>query len=305
MPQRKSERVCDQVCGTHAINCCGSKVQISRQGVNVLTEPLVKFCPLHASLYGSTEIDAATVKNSVERKIKMYGFCCRNRRFDDDPMVAYGASEMMSLWLDKGLIDCGVVVCEGAGTVLTANGKLIQGIGARLTGIIKTSPVKDVIEHIKENEGAVLDEVNARIDQVEGVKKAVDKGFKRVAVTVASFQAEAITEIRKIESVIGSEVTIFSVCNTLAKNRDVKHIAKADVACASASKILRQDIGSKALLQVGMTIPVYALSQKGKELILAYLASFKDKLVIFRTNSLPYDAKGKGPVLKNCRRGCC
>jgi len=268
----------------------------------MLTEPVVRFCPLHASLYGSKEINATTVKESVERKIKEYGFCCRNRRFDDDPMVAYGASEMMSVWLDKGLIDCGVVVCEGAGTVLTANARLIQGIGARLTGVIKTSPVKEVIEHIKENDGIVLDEAGARIDQIEGVKKAVEKGFQHVAVTVASFQARAISEIRKIESVTGIEVTVFSVCNTLAKRVDVKHIANADIACASASKILREDIGSNALLQVGMTIPVYALSQRGKELVLAYLASFKDRLVVFRTNRLPFDAKGKGPILENCGR---
>ena len=302
MTGQKSERVCDKVCGTHEINCCGSKVQISREGVKMLTEPVVRFCPLHASLYGSKEINATTVKESVERKIKEYGFCCRNRRFDDDPMVAYGASEMMSVWLDKGLIDCGVVVCEGAGTVLTANARLIQGIGARLTGVIKTSPVKEVIEHIKENDGIVLDEARARIDQVEGVKKAVEKGFQHVAVTVASFQARAISEIRKIESVTGIEVTVFSVCNTLAKRVDVKHIANADIACASASKILREDIGSNALLQVGMTIPVYALSQRGKELVLAYLASFKDRLVVFRTNRLPFDAKGKGPILENCGR---
>jgi putative methanogenesis marker protein 8 len=245
-------------------------------------------------------MNAATVKSSVERKIKMYGLCCKNRRFDDDPIVAYGASEMISVWLDKGLIDCGVVVCEGAGTVLTANGRLVQGIGARLTGVVKTSPVKEVIEHIKENGGVVFDEAGSRIDQVEGVKKAIDKGFRRLAVTVASFQAEAISKIRKIERNTKTEVIIFSVCNTLAKKVDVEYIAKADIACASASKILREDVGSKALLQVGMTIPVYALSQRGKELVLAYLASFKDRLVIFRTNNLPYDAKGKGPVLKNC-----
>lgn len=299
---QKSERVCDKVCGTHEINCCGSKAHISREGVKISTEPVVRFCPLHASLYGCKEINATTVKESVERKIKEYGFCCRNRRFDDDPMVAYGASEMMSVWLDKDLIDCGVVVCDGAGTVLTASGSLIQGIGARLTGVINTSPVKEVIEHIEEKDGIVLDEVRARIDQVEGVKKAVEKGFRRLAVTVASFQARAISEIRKIESVTGTEVTVFSVCNTLAKRVDVKHIAKADIACASASKILREDIGSKALLQVGMTIPVYALSQRGKQLVLAYLASFKDRLVVFRTNRLPFDAKGKGPILWNCER---
>jgi len=82
-------------------------------------------------------------------KIAGFGFCCGNRAFDAEPIVAYGASEMMRIWLDKGLIDCAVVVCEGAGTVITAKSELVQSIGARLTGIIKTSPIHETIEHIK------------------------------------------------------------------------------------------------------------------------------------------------------------
>jgi hypothetical protein len=35
-------------------------------------------------------------------------------------------------------------------------------------------------------------------------------------------------------------------------------IAKADIACASASKIIRNEIGKKALLQLGVAIPVFA-----------------------------------------------
>jgi putative methanogenesis marker protein 8 len=200
------------------------------------------------------------------------------------------------------LIDCAVVVCEGAGTVITTNSKLVQGIGARLTGIIRTSPIQEVVEKIRQNGGVVLDEASARIDQVEGVKRAFAMGFRRVAVTVASFHAKAISQIRNLH-IAKTEVVIFSVCNTLAKRGDVKQIAKADIACASASTILRKEIGSKALLQVGMTIPVYALTQRGKELVLAYLAAFKSKLVVFRTSKLPYHARGKGPKLKNASHG--
>jgi putative methanogenesis marker protein 8 len=297
MPQ-ENEQICNRTCGTHEIYCCGSKVRISHKGVLALTEPVVKHCPLHESMYGTKEIDAVSVEKSVERKIAECGFCCRNRRFDAAPMVAYGASEMMSVWLHKKLVDCAVVVCEGAGTVITGNGKLVQGIGARLTGIIKTSPIREVIEEIQENGGVVLDEASARIDQLEGVKRAFDLGFRRVAVTVASFQAKAISQIRSLQAVRKNIVIIFSVCNTLAKKGDVKQIAKADVACASASTILREVIGSKALLQVGITIPVYALTQIGKELVLAYLTAFKDKLVIFRTDKLPYEANNKGPKLR-------
>jgi putative methanogenesis marker protein 8 len=276
-------------------------VRISEKGVKVLSEPMVEYCPLHEAFYRTQKIDAEAVRKSVEMKIAGFGFCCGNRSFDAEPIVAYGASEMMRIWLDKGLIDCAVVVCEGAGTVITANSRLVQSIGARLTGIIKTSPIRETIEHIEAEGGTVLDRASARIDQVEGVKKAFDLGLRRIAVTVAGFQTKAISEIRVFEANAKADVLVFSVCNTCVVNADVKHIAKADIACASASKILREEIGKKALLQLGVAIPVYALTEKGKRLVLAYLAEFKDKLVVFRTGKLPYQAEDRIPRLKSKR----
>lgn len=287
-----------RVKGEHEIYCCGARVRISEKGVEILTEPTVEYCPLHEALYGTKQIDVETVRKSVAMKIAGFGFCCANRNFDAEPIVAYGASEMMRVWLERGLVDCAVVVCEGAGTVVTSNGELVQSIGARLTGIIRTSPIKEVIERIEADGGIVLDRATARIDQVEGVKRAFDLGFKRVAVSVAGFQAKAICEIRKFEANAGLDVLVFSVCNTCVGNANVKHIAKADVVCASASKTLRNEIGKKALIQLGVTIPVFALTEKGKRLVLAYLNGFKDRLVVFRTGKLPYQAKGRCPRLR-------
>jgi len=285
--------------GEHEIHCCGARVRISEKGVEVLTKPTVEYCPLHEAMYGTRKIDADAVRKSVEMKIAGFGFCCANRVFDAEPIVAYGASEMMWVWLEKGLIDCAVVVCEGAGTVMTANGKLVQSIGARLTGIVKTSPIREVVKRIEAEGGVVLDKATARIDQIEGVRRTFDLGFKRVAVSVAGFQAKAIGEIRRFEASADADVLVFSVCNTCVNNADVGHIAKADVACASASRVLRREIGNKALLQLGVTIPVYVLTEKGKRLVLAYLAEFKDKLVVFRTDKLPYQAEDRGPRLKD------
>lgn len=284
--------------GEHEIYCCGARVQISEKSIEVLTEPLVEYCPLHEALYGTKKIDAEAVRKSVEMKISSFGFCCGNRAFKAESVVAYGASEMIRAWLENGLVDCSVVVCEGAGTVITANGRLVQGIGARLTGIIRTSPIHKVIERIKADGGTVLDKATARISQLEGVKLAFNLGFRHVAVSVAGFQAKDISEIRDLASDADLDVLIFSICNTCVDNTDVEHIAKADVVCASASKMVRREIGSKALLQLGVTIPVYALTEKGKRLVLAYLSEFKDRLVVFRTGRLPYLAKGKGPKLK-------
>jgi putative methanogenesis marker protein 8 len=287
-----------RVKGEHEIYCCGARVRISQKRVEVLTEPTVDYCPLHESLYGTKKIDAESVRKSVEKKVAGFGFCCGDRAFADEPIVAYGASEMMQVWLDKGLIDCAVVVCEGAGTVIATKGKIVQGIGARLIGIVKTSPISEVIERVEASGGTVLDKTTARIDQVEGVKRAFDLGSKRIAVSVAGFQAEAISKIREFETSSKTDVLVFSVCNTCVDHSAVKHMAKADIACASASKILRTEIGCRALMQLGMTIPVYALTDKGKRLVLAYLAELSYKLVTFRISKLPYQAESKGPKLK-------
>jgi putative methanogenesis marker protein 8 len=203
---------------------------------------------------------------------------------------------MMRVWLEKGLIDCAVVVCEGAGTVLTSRGSFVQAIGGSLTGIIKTSPILEIITRIKNEGGVVLDEKKATIDQVAGVKRALSLGF--TAVSVAGFQSKAISEIRSLEAGEKADVSVFSVCNTCVGERDVEHIAKADVICASASKILRNRIGEKAMAQLGVAIPVFVLTEKGRKLILAYLETFKDKLVIFRTGNLPYEVENRSPKLK-------
>jgi putative methanogenesis marker protein 8 len=250
-------------------------------------------------LYGTKSIDKESVRRSVEMKITRAGFCRPNRTFDADPVVAYGASEMMRVWLEKRLIDCAIVVCEGAGTVIAIDGELVQSIGARLTGIVKTSPIPRIIKRIEAKGGVVLDRKTARIDQVEGFKRAANLGFRRVAVSVAGFQAKAISEIRNLESLLDITALIFSVCNTCLTMKDVPHISKADVACASASRILRIRIGSKAVLQLGATIPVYALTNRGKRFILAYLAEFEYKLVAFRTGKLPYLPEGRGPTLRS------
>jgi len=295
---RNSSSNASRLQGKHEIYCCGSRVRISGKGIEVLSEPLVEYCPLHEAFYGTKKIDVEAVRKSVEMKIAGFGFCCGSRAFDAEPIVPYGASEMMRVWLEKRLIDCAVVVCEGAGTVITANGELVQSIGARLTGIVRTSPIRETIERIEASNGVILDKECARIDQAEGVKRAFDLGFKRAAVSVAGFRSKAISEIRDFEASEKADVLVFSVCNTCVGNADVEHIAKADIACASASRILRIEIGKKALLQLGVPIPVYALTEKGKRLALAYLAEFNDKLVIFRTGRLPYLAENIGPKLK-------
>jgi hypothetical protein len=50
-------------------------------------------------------------------------------------------------------------------------------------------------------------------------------------------------------------------------------------------------------MQLGVTIPVFALTERGKEIMLTYLSKFDQKIVVFRAR-LPYLVEKKGPTLK-------
>lgn len=282
--------------GEHKFYCCGAKVLIKDGEIKVLTEPRVSYCPLHEAIYGTKTLDREAVKRTAEIKIKDLGFCCENRIFDESSVVPYGSSEIIMVCMKKGLLDCGVTVCDGAGTVIADSPDLVQAIGARLTGIVRTSPVRSTIEYIKAKGGWVLDEGSAKIDQAEGVVRAGKLGHKRVAATVASFNSNAIEKIRRFEKETSVRVAVFSVCNTCAESVDVDRILMgADVVCASASKLIRERVGPKALLQLGLTIPVFALTRLGKDLLLSYLMEFNESIVAFRTRTMPYLVEGRGP----------
>lgn len=285
-----------KIVGEHEFYCCGARVLLKNGEIKLLTKPRIIHCPLFEKLYGVEKIDEDSVKHAVETKIREFGFCCADRVFDNSLIVPYGASEIISTCMWEKLLDCAVTVCEGAGTVITGNPSLVQEIGARLTGIVKTTPIKNIIDYIKCNNGVVLDESTARINQFEGVIKAVKDGYKNIAVTVAGFNSKSIVEIRGIEA--DAKIAIFSICNTCASEEDVERILSgADIVCASASKLIREKVGSKALLQLGVAIPVFALTDLGKKLILSYLTRFNEKIVIFKTRKMPYIVEERSPKI--------
>lgn len=288
----------EKVVGEHEFYCCGAHVLLKNGKIKLLTKPKVIYCPLFEALYDVKEIDENAVKFAIETKIREFGFCCEHRAFDNSMVVPYGSSEIISTCMREGLLDCAVTVCEGAGTVITGNPSLVQEIGARLTGIVRTTPIKTIMEYLKNNGGIILEESTAKIDQYEGVMRAVKSGYKRVAVTVAGFNSKSLTKIREAESDHDAKIAIFSVCNTCATEEDVKRILSgADIVCASASKLIREKIGPKALLQLGVAIPVFALTEFGKKLILSYLMRFNEKIVVFRTRKMPYVVERKSPKI--------
>ena len=283
----------------HEFLCRGARVRVHPDGrVEVLSDPAVCYCPYVEAAYGVKRIDRRAVERIVKMKMEGFGFCRPCRRFDMGLWVPFGSSEIISVCMEEGLLDCAVTVCEGAGTVIAWEASLVQGIGAMLTGILKTSPIREVLEHVERHGGVALSPRDARIDQLEGLRKAVSMGFKRIAITVIGPRARDIGAIRGIEAENPDvKVAVFSTCNTLVKPEDIAWLERADVVCSSASRLIRERVGPKALMQLGVSIPVFVLTQFGKELTLTYLKRVRASLVVFRAR-MPYIVEKKQPILK-------
>jgi len=281
----------------HEFLCRGARVRVCDGRIEVLTKPAVYRCPYVEAVYKIRRINEEAVEEIVKLKMQRHGFCRPNRRFDDSLVVPFGSSEIIKVCMEEGLLDCSVTVCDGAGTVISWNPSLTQGIGARLNGIIRTSPINEVINHIESNGGRVLNPENALINQPLGVEKAISMGFKRIAVTVIGLNAGDIPEIRRIEGKHRDvKIAVFSTCNTLVAESDIPHLKMADIVCASASKLVREKIGPMALMQMGVSIPVFVLTEFGKKLALTYLMKMRCSFVAFRAK-MPYIVNEKQPVL--------
>ena len=275
----------------HELLCRGARVLVRGCEVEVLTDPAVSSCPYVRAVYKIENIDREAVKRILEDKIREFGFFCPHRSLESDLVVPFGSSEMISSVMGD-LIDCAVIVCDGAGSVITWNPKLVQGIGARMNGLLKTTPIPEVIERIREMGGVTLGD--PRIDQVAAVRKAIEMGFKRIAVTVIGPMAHEIEELRAIGSV---KLAIFSTCNTLVKEEDIPHLEKADIVCASASRVVIERIGPKALIQLGIHIPVFVLTSFGKAIALRYLEGMRSPILISRSR-LPFLKEDALPRLR-------
>ena len=111
------------------------------------------------------------------------------------------------------------MVCDGCGTVTVEDPELVQGIGGRISGIISTSPINEVINILGEN--AVLNPKIAEINQAKGVLKSINNGCQKIGVTVTL--AEDAVKLREIESQHdGVNIYIFAVHTTGISREDAE-----------------------------------------------------------------------------------
>ncbi|ABO36061.1 conserved hypothetical protein [Methanococcus maripaludis C5] len=272
----------------HIMEVLGNaKVTVKNGKVVDVSDPILSFCPLFAKHRGIKEINKESIQKNVEFRIESFGLFTKDRVvLDDSPFVGFGTSEIFMSALNKGFLDAVVVVSDCAGTVVTNNPKLVQGLCGRISGIVKTTPVKEVIEKIEKAKGIVLSKEDASIDQIKGVKLAIELGYKKIGVSVSNLK-DAF-EIKKLEK-NDVKIITFGVHTTGIGLSDYdEYLQYIDLISACASKNLLKSKSLYIKAQAGSGVPIFALSNSGKELLFERLKEIDKPILITTNESLPY-----------------
>ncbi|MCK9566163.1 MAG: DUF2099 family protein [Methanothrix sp.] len=279
----------------HLLEMAKARVRVKDGKIEVLTDPLIGCCPLRRDLYGIKEESRETVERVLQSHMLELGMYGPNRVLElQEKPVSFGASEILMDAMNEGLVDAAVVVCEGAGTVVATGPDVLQAIGAHMTGLIKTEPIAEIQEGLAKR-GCLLLDRQATVDQVQGFEKAVAAGFRKIAVTVAGTNASDAAALRVRGAELLARPFLLAVHTTGVSEAQATVLAKAsDLVWSCASKAVRDVVGKNACLQMGISIPVLALTYEGKRLLLNRALHFPGPLVMHRAG-LPLAPEGKQP----------
>jgi putative methanogenesis marker protein 8 len=279
----------------HLLEMAKALVKVKDGKVEVLTEPGIRCCPLRRDLYGIQKESRETVQQVLQSHMKELGMYGPDRILElQEKPVSFGASEILADAMREGLVDTAVVVCEGAGTVVATRSEVLQAIGAHMTGLVKTEPINEIQEGLVEKGCTLLDR-QGTMDQVRGFEQAASAGFKKIAVTVAGSRAADAEALRKRDLELGTHSIILAVHTTgISESEAIALAESCDLVWSCASRTVRDVVGKRAQMQIGISIPVFALTKEGKRLILNRALHFSGPMVLHRAG-LPLAPEGKQP----------
>ena len=250
----------------HVIEALGlTRVTIKDGKVVDVGEPEVEYCPLFDHHRGIKKLTKEVIAENIQFRIDDFGMCTPERQLRMKDFLSFGISEIMCTLLDENEIDCVVMVLEGCGTVIVTEPELVQGIGGRVSGLVRTSPIPELFPKIGEEN--IVNTETAEIDQIEGIKLAINQGYRNIAVTVAlASDAEKINKLK--EEYPDINIYVF-VVHTSKRTPEESRILfdTCDVATACASKNIREIGYNESLKIVGQSIPIFAKTEDGKRFL--------------------------------------
>ncbi|MGD2247485.1 MAG: DUF2099 family protein [Candidatus Methanofastidiosia archaeon] len=227
------------------------------------------------------------------RKLQFGQFTEERKIKDSRKYVPFGASEIIMEAMYAKLLDAAVLVCDGAGTVITDDPCIVQGIGGRMSGLLYTVPRKKVIDNLKKENALVLDRETAVIDPVKGAQKAREQ-YTKVAVTICA--GKDIELLHKMP-----DLYVFVVHTTGVSAAEAEYACQADIVWGCCSKHVRDIVGTRALVQLGVGIPVFVMTERAINLILPQIKDLSDMVGSALKEKIPDIVSGESVVIHHKR----
>ena len=250
----------------HVMEALGkTRVRVKDGKVVEVGEPKIDYCPIFDKYRGIKKLTPETVRDNIEFRINDFGMCTNDRTVRMKDFLSFGISEILNTLIVEDEIECVVCVCEGCGTVILMEPEIVQGTGGRDSGLLSTTPLENVIEEV--GRGNILDPEKATIDQIKGTLKAIEMGYKRIAVTIVS--AEDAKKLREIEKENNDfKIYIFAAHVSEFSEKNAETIFNnADVVTGCASKYIRKIGDEKEFFKAGLSIPIYGVTESGKRFL--------------------------------------
>ncbi len=251
----------------HIIETLGKvRVVIENGEITEVGESEMKYCPMFHAMHKVDELNEEFIRKNINFRIKDFGMCTPERVIEMDDLVTVGISEILKTNIEKGNIDCVVGACDGAGTLLMTNPRVVQGVGGRVSGLVSTTPIPEVIEKLKQKDCIILNEETAELNQLEGLKIALDKGYKNIAITI--LPSPMVEEIRNYPVGDDVNVYIFVAHTTGASPDEVEMLFEnADIVTACASKAISEYADANRPYYYGVKVPIFCASEDGRRFL--------------------------------------
>ena len=271
----------------HIIEALGkTRITIRNGKVVDVTEPEVEYCPLFDHHRGIKKLTKEVVAENIQFRIDDFGMCTPDRQLRMKDFLNFGISEIMCTLLDENVIDSVVMVLEGCGTIIVTEPELVQGIGGRVSGLVKTTPIPELADRFgREN---ILDAETAEINQVKGIEMAIEKGFKSIAVTITcAGDAEGIKKLQEENPDV--DIYVFVVHTSKRSAEEARALFDVcDVATGCSSKYMREIGEAESLKTVGQSIPIFSRTENGKKFLEMRLAKIGGEKPKKDKPDLPY-----------------
>ena len=249
----------------HVIEALGkAEVVIENGKITYIGEPVVDYCSIFDNGQHNGDLTKEFIKSNINKRIDEFGMCTPQRSIDVEDTMSFGTSETLKTNMIKGNVDCVVGACEGVGTLLIDDAELVQGVGGRVSALISTTPIDEVMDKVgREN---VLNPETAELNPLKGLEMAIERGYKNIAITI--IPTEMVKDLRQYPKPEDVNIYIFVAHTTNVSKKEADMLFDyADVISGCFSINIRETAEERKPYYAGKKVPLYAVTENGKRLL--------------------------------------